>query len=142
MPLCELAQPLIGYSSGYAPPFTSVTWSTKPEIECSEKLSSKTPQVIPSLSSPTCVCASPAVINSFQACSPHDPKLESRLNHSCPSCTPLWGPSPRSTSTPHSSQFKSDPAGDEPVDTFIDRLIKIQFLIVQFLAINVIFREE
>ena len=124
-------QPSVGYSNLYEPPVTSVTWSTKPEIEYSERLSSQTPQDIPLLSGPTCVSTSPAVSNSFQAYSPHDPKFESPLNHSCPSSTSLWGPSSRSTSTPHTSQVKSnplhrpakvDPTG-ELVDAFIDRLI-------------------
>ena len=124
-------QPLVGYSNIYAPPVTSVTWSTKPEIKYPERLSSQTPQDIPLSSRPTCVSTSPAVSNSFQAYFPHDPKFESPLNHSFPSSTPLWGPSSRSTSTPHSSRVKSnplhrpvqvDPRG-EPVDAFIDRLI-------------------
>ena len=124
-------QPLVGYSNIYAPPVTSVTWSTKPEIKYPERLSSQTPQDIPLSSRPTCVSTSPAVSNSFQAYSPHDPKFESPLNHSFPSSTPLWGPSSRSTSTPYSSRVKSnplhrpaqvDPRG-EPVDAFIDRLI-------------------
>lgn len=106
-------------------------WSTKPEIGYSEGLSSQTPQDIPLLSRPTCVSTSPAVSNSFQAYSPHVPKFESPLNYSCPSSTSLWGPSSRSTLTPHSSQVTSnplhqpaqvDPTG-EPVDAFIDRLI-------------------
>lgn len=82
-------------------------------------------------SRPTCVSTSPAASNSFEAYSPHDPKFESPLNHSCPSSTPSWVPSSRSTSTPHSSQVKSnplhrpvqvDPTG-ESVDSYIDRLI-------------------
>ena len=124
-------------SNIYAPPVTSVTWSTKAEIEYPERLSSQTPQDIPLSSRPTCVSTSPAVSNSFQAYYPHDPKFESPLNHSFPSSTPLWGPSSRSTSTPHSSRVKSnplhrpaqvDPTG-EPVDASIDRLIDGQQIV-------------
>ena len=102
-------QQLTGYSSGYASPVTSVSWSTKLEIEHSEKMSSQTPQVIPSLLRPTCVIASPSVSNSFQACSPGHHKFDSPLNHPCSSSTPLWAPSPSSTSTPQSTQVKSNP---------------------------------
>ena len=125
---------MVGYSNLYAPPVTSVTWSTKHQIKYSERLNSQTPQDIPLLSRPTCVSTSPAVSNSFQAHSPHDPKFASPLNHSFPSSTPLWCPSSRRTSTLHSSQIKSnplhgpaqvDPTG-EPVDAIIDRLIDDQ----------------
>ena len=125
----NLPQPLVGYSSGYTPPVTSVTWSTKPEIECSEKLSSQTPQAIPLLWSPASVSTSPVV--RFPSLFPSWSKFESPLNHPCPSSTPLWDPSSRSSSTPHSSQVKInplhrlaqvDPTG-EPVNAFIDRLI-------------------
>ena len=80
---------------------------------------------------PTCVSASPSVSNSFQACSPGHPKFDCPLNHPCSSSTPLWAPSHRTTTTPQSSQVKSnplhrpaqvDPVG-EPVDAFIDRLV-------------------
>ena len=85
---------LTGYSSGYASPVTSVSWSKKPEMQRSEKLSGQTPQVIPSLLRPTYVSASPSVSNSFQTCSPAHPKFDSQLNHRCSSNTPLWVPSP------------------------------------------------
>ena len=128
-----MPQPLVGFCSGHAPPVTSVTRSTKPEIEFSEKLTCQTPQATPSLSRPTCISTSP-VSNSFQAFYPYDPKFEIPLRHSSRSSTPLRVPSPRSTSTLHSSQVTSnplyrpaqiDPAG-KPVDAFIDRLIDHQ----------------
>ena len=125
-------QQLTGYStSGYASPVTSVSWSTTLEMERSEKLSGQTRQLIPSLLRPTYVSASPSVSNSFQACSPGHPKFDSPLNHPCSSSAPLWTPKPRSTSTPQSSQVKSNPLHrpaqvhpvGEPVDTFINRLV-------------------
>ena len=121
------SQQLTGYSSGYASPVTSVSWSTKPEMERSEKLSGQIPQIIPSLLRPAYVSASPSVSNSFQACSSGHPKLDSPLNHPCSSSTPLWTPRPEGTSTPQSSQVKSNtmhrPAQVDPVDAFIDRLV-------------------